>query len=227
MTLAQIGSLLDPFALLIVIGGSLLGATLRGGPRAIAPALAALKPFLSADPEADALAAVVATGRVERIAQAKGVVCVERVATTGRFLRDATRRLAEAGSSDEFCRWARHDQAQRMRRHGRVIAFWRDVADTAPAMGMVATVLGLARMFMHMTDPQLIGPPMAMALVATLWGILLANLIAGPVADRLDRLSALEGDWQARTIEHFTALARAELDHARGLQATLQRSLAA
>jgi chemotaxis protein MotA len=65
---------------------------------------------------------------------------------------------------------------------------------------------------------------MATALVATLWGILLANLIAGPVADRLERLSDAEIAWQRRTLDHFCALARTELDHARGLRRTLERS---
>jgi chemotaxis protein MotA len=85
-------------------------------------------------------------------------------------------------------------------------------------------VLGLVRMFAHMTDPALIGAPMATALVATLWGILLANLIAGPIADRLERLSEAELAWQRRTLDHFSALARAELDHAQGLQRVLKRS---
>jgi chemotaxis protein MotA len=58
-----------------------------------------------------------------------------------------------------------------------------------------------------------------------LWGILLANLIAGPVADRLERLSEAELVWQRRTLDHFCALARAELDHARGLRRTLEKSL--
>jgi chemotaxis protein MotA len=220
----QAGWLFDPVALLIVVGGAAVAALLRGGLRTLGLALAALRPCFAADPEADALAAVVATGSVERIAQAKGIVCADRVRTTARFLREATRRLAEAKSSEEFARWATHDLEARARRHATTIAFWRDVADAAPAMGMAATVLGLVRMFRHMSDPQLIGAPMASALVATLWGILLANLIAGPIADRLERLSEAERAWQARTLDQFQALARAELDHARGLHNVLQRS---
>jgi len=142
----------------------------------------------------------------------------------GRFLRQAMRKLAEASSSDAFTRWANESLEARARRHGANVTFWRDVADAAPAMGMCATVLGLVRMFAHMTDPALIGAPMATALVATLWGILLANLIAGPVADRLERLSEAELAWQRRTLDHFSALARSELDHAQGLQRQLKRS---
>jgi chemotaxis protein MotA len=222
--LAQVVRLLDPAALAIVFGGASISALLRGGRRAFKPAFAALRPFFTANPEADALAAIVAIGKVERIAETRGIVCADRITTTGRFLREAVRRLADAHSSEVFTRWASDSTEARARRHAANVTFWRDVADAAPAMGMCATVLGLVRMFAHMTDPALIGAPMATALVATLWGILLANLIAGPIADRLERLSEAELAWQRRTLDHFSALARAELDHAQGLQQVLKRS---
>jgi len=221
---AQVTRLLDPAALAIVFGGASVAALLRGGRAAFGPAFAALKPFFLANPEADALAAVVAVGKVEKIAETKGIVCADRVSTAGRFLREAMRKLAEARNSESFARWANETLDARARRHAANATFWRDLADAAPAMGMCATVLGLVRMFAHMTDPALIGAPMATALVATLWGILLANLIAGPVADRLERLSEAELAWQRRTLDHFCALARAELDHARGLRRVLEKN---
>jgi len=221
---AQVGRLLDPAALVIVFGGASVSALLRGGRAAFGPAFAALRPFFSADPEADALAAVVAVGKVEKITQTKSLTSADRISTTGRFLREAIRKLSEAHNSETFERWARETLDARARRHAANVTFWRDLADAAPAMGMCATVLGLVRMFAHMTDPALIGAPMATALVATLWGILLANLIAGPVADRLERLSEAELAWQRRTLDHFCALARAELDHARGLRRTLEKN---
>lgn len=221
---AQVGRLLDPVALVIVFGGASVAALLRGGRAAFGPAFAALRPFFTADPEADALAAVVAAGKVEKIAETKGIICADRVSTTARFLREAVRKLSEAKSSEAFTRWASETLDARTRRHAANVTFWRDLADAAPAMGMCATVLGLVRMFAHMSDPSLIGAPMATALVATLWGILLANLIAGPVADRLERLSEAELAWQRRTLDHFSALARAELDHAQGLRRVLERS---
>lgn len=220
---AQVGRLLDPVALVIVFGGASVAALLRGGRAAFGPAFAALRPFVAARPDADALAAMVAVGKVEKIAQTKSIVSADRVSTTGRFLREAIRKLSEADSSEIFERWTRETLEARSRRHAANVTFWRDLADAAPAMGMCATVLGLVRMFAHMTDPTLIGAPMATALVATLWGILLANLIAGPVADRLERLSEAELAWQRRTLDHFCALARSELDHARGLRRVLEK----
>jgi chemotaxis protein MotA len=78
-------------------------------------------------------------------------------------------------------------------------------------MGLVATILGLIRMFANMDDPARIGPAMAMALTATLYGVLMANLVAGPVAARLERLSEAELAWQRRAIAALVRLAESEM----------------
>lgn len=204
--------LLDPAAIAIVAGGAVIAAMLRGGRGSAAQAFAALGALRRADPEREAMAAMVAVGRVEALAEAKGITCADHISTAARFLREAVRQLSDARSADAFARWAGETIAARRRRHCRAIAFWSDLADAAPAMGMLATVIGLIRMFAAMTDPTKIGAPMATALVATLWGIVLANLLAGPIAERLQRLSDAEIAWQTRTLDHFTAIARAELD---------------
>ncbi|MDV3182666.1 MAG: MotA/TolQ/ExbB proton channel family protein, partial [Candidatus Phytoplasma australasiaticum] len=81
-------------------------------------------------------------------------------------------------------------------RHAAVHAFWGAAADAAPAMGMIGTVIGLIRIFGAMDDPTAIGPGMALALATTLYGMVVANLVAGPIAARLERLSGAEIEWQ-------------------------------
>lgn len=215
----------DPLAFGLVAGGSLAVACLRATRAEIAGAFAAFGPLLRADPEADATAARNVVNRAHAIAETKSLVCVDRIATTGRFLAEATRRLSDARSSVEFSQWADETLEGRRCRHAGVVAFWRAFADTAPAMGMIATVIGLISMFRQMDDASKIGAPMASALVATLLGLIVANLFAGPIADRLERLSAAELAWQQRTLAHFSALARAELDQAIGLQRSLARAV--
>lgn len=225
-----VGSLLtflDPLALGLVLGGSTLVACARASRGETAAAFAALKPLVSANPDADADAARRATYRIEDLAQAKGIVFAERITTTGRFLAQATSELANTRDGEAFARWSEEQLDARARRHAGVISFWEALADTAPAMGMIATVIGLVRMFATLDDPRNIGAPMATALVATLMGLVVANLIAGPIAARLERLSAAELVWQRRTLDHLTRLAHAELSDARALQRRVQRSVAA
>jgi chemotaxis protein MotA len=55
----------------------------------------------------------------------------------------------------------------------------------APAVGMLGTIIGLVQMLMQMKDPTAIGPPMAVALLTTFYGTLLANLLFLPIAGKL------------------------------------------
>lgn len=58
-------------------------------------------------------------------------------------------------------------------------------AKYAPAFGMIGTLLGLIFMLGSMSDPSAIGPSMAVALITTLYGAIVANVFAGPLADKL------------------------------------------
>ena len=62
----------------------------------------------------------------------------------------------------------------------------------APAMGMVGTLIGLIKMLVQMDDPSAIGPAMAVALVTTFYGVILANLIFLPAAGKLKTRSNSE-----------------------------------
>jgi chemotaxis protein MotA len=66
------------------------------------------------------------------------------------------------------------------------------MGEASPAFGMIGTVVGLVAMMANMDDPKAIGPAMALALLTTLWGSVLANVIFLPVADKLKYRSSSE-----------------------------------
>ena len=70
-------------------------------------------------------------------------------------------------------------------RHKKNITFWLDLAGMGPAWGMIGTLIGLILMLQDMNDPSSIGPSMAVALITTLYGSILANWISTPVAQKL------------------------------------------
>ena len=70
-------------------------------------------------------------------------------------------------------------------RHRKKIAFWDDLGAMGPAWGMIGTLIGLINMLQLMNDPSSIGPQMAIALITTLYGSMLANWICFPVAAKL------------------------------------------
>ena len=209
--IGRIAHFIDPLSLAIVFGGALLVAMVRSTRGDIARAFAALGPLLRADPDADAAAAVRATNAIEALAEARGIACVDRVDTAGRFLKLAAFKLSDAASADAFADWARDEQDGRRRRHEAAAGFWRAAADAGPAMGMIGTIIGLIGMFSAMDDSAAIGPAMALAMLTTLYGVILSGAIAGPIAARLERLSEAERAWQGRALDRLERLARAEL----------------
>jgi chemotaxis protein MotA len=70
-------------------------------------------------------------------------------------------------------------------RHRTKIGFWENLGGMGPAWGMIGTLIGLVNMLQNMSDPSSIGPAMAVALLTTLYGSLLANWICAPVGAKL------------------------------------------
>ena len=77
-------------------------------------------------------------------------------------------------------------------RHKNKIAFWEDLGAMGPAWGMIGTLVGLVDMLYHMDDASTLGPAMAVALITTLYGSILANWICGPVSNKLKADNANE-----------------------------------
>lgn len=77
-------------------------------------------------------------------------------------------------------------------RHKKKISFWEDLGTMGPAWGMIGTLIGLVNMLYEMDDPTKLGPNMAVALITTLYGSLLANWICNPVAGKLKVNNASE-----------------------------------
>lgn len=72
-----------------------------------------------------------------------------------------------------------------MERHKSGIKVFRALADVSPAMGMIGTLIGLMQMLADLDDPSNIGPAMAVALLTTLYGAMMAHMFATPIADKL------------------------------------------
>lgn len=70
-------------------------------------------------------------------------------------------------------------------RHKKVIGFWEKWAELGPAWGMIGTLIGLVNMLKNLTDAETIGPNMAVALLTTLYGSLIANWLCNPIASKL------------------------------------------
>jgi chemotaxis protein MotA len=77
-------------------------------------------------------------------------------------------------------------------RHSRAAAMLRRAGEVAPAMGLIGTLIGLVQMLLNLNNPGSIGPAMAVAILATLYGAVLANMVLLPLAHKLERNSHAE-----------------------------------
>ena len=95
-------------------------------------------------------------------------------------------------------------------RHKKNIGFWLDLAGMGPAWGMIGTLIGLILMLQDMNDPSSIGPSMAVALITTLYGSLLANWIGTPVAQKLSVNNSAEMSIKEVMIEGLLSIQAGE-----------------
>jgi chemotaxis protein MotA len=202
--------LIDPASLALVAGGSLAAAALRSTRGDLGRAVRALGPLLRSDPAREELQARRAIRQVEQIVEARGVGCADRTQTESGFVREAALKLADTPSAAAFAEWSNEELRARHDRHAAAAAVWRAAADAAPSMGMIGTVLGLTGMFAAMDDPARMGPGMALAMLTTLYGLVLGTVMFGPIAARLERLSDAELRWQAAALNRLEKLARGD-----------------
>lgn len=77
-------------------------------------------------------------------------------------------------------------------RHKLRSGFWDTLGSMGPAWGMIGTLVGLVLMLQNMSDPSAIGPKMAVALITTFYGSMLANWICAPTSNKLNADNAME-----------------------------------
>lgn len=208
--IAIIEQLFNPWTLAAILAGTGLVALFQNGMGALGCGLSALRPLVTADPARDRDVARAAMLKIDQVAQLRGLSCTDRVKTAQPFLTEAARKLANCERTDQFELWAAQTLADRAQRHASARNVWLSIADAAPALGMAGTIIGLVGMFAAMDDPATLGPSMALALLTTLYGVVIANMIAAPVAARLGDLSDRERAWQQEVVDRMLAIARRE-----------------
>jgi chemotaxis protein MotA len=175
----------DLHALIVIFGGSFSATLIRFPLGAIFHGLPLGAKFaftLRGQSQRDLIEQIAG---IAETARKQGPTALERIEIDDPFLAKGVRYVAD-GYDASFIR----DNLERDRDNflthldeGQKI--YRAIGDCAPAFGMIGTLLGMVQMFANMTDPSKLGPFMAVALLATLYGALVANLICLPIADKL------------------------------------------
>ena len=115
--------------------------------------------------------------------------------------------MAVDGNTTEIMRSVLEDELTSMQeRHQIGQGIFKALGAYAPAFGMIGTLVGLVAMLKNMSDPSSIGAGMAVALLTTLYGAMVANLIALPTAGKLEQRSQEEAALKSMVIEGIIAI---------------------
>ena len=179
-------------SLLIVIGGAGAVTVLRF---TLADVVTALKTGISAalgQSKNTPQMLIQEISELAHRARKQGLIGLDGIDVSHDFLKKGVQ-LCVDGLTFEFIKDAlSRDRDLYIERHEEGEKIFRALGDAAPAFGMIGTLVGLVQMLSNMEDPQTIGPAMAVALLTTLYGALISNLIALPIADKLASKAQLE-----------------------------------
>ncbi|MDJ0988474.1 MAG: MotA/TolQ/ExbB proton channel family protein [Desulfobacterales bacterium] len=133
-----------------------------------------------------------------RMAKKEGLISLDQEKPDDPFMAKALRYLSDGYDEQLLAEMLNKDINLTISRHTTGQNVFKGIGDSAPAFGMIGTLIGLVQMLASMDDPASIGPSMAVALLTTLYGALAANLVCLPIADKLALRSQQEQ--QAKSI---------------------------
>jgi chemotaxis protein MotA len=193
--------------MLIVFGGT-IGAAVAGGTLQDAKnAVGALKHAFTAKPGSPADVVPIAVTLADR-ARREGLLALEDALADvdDPFLERGVSLAIDGTDSDELREILESQVFAKKLADKQSAKFYNDMGGYAPTIGIVGTVMGLVHVLENLSQPDELGHLIAGAFVATLWGVLSANMIWLPIGNRIKRVSDLETARMEVVIEGVLAI---------------------
>lgn len=199
------GMFLDPASILIVLVGSTfvvltqypLGQFLSAGKIAAKAFMFKTVPLDTLIDEIYGLADEARKG---------GLLSLEGKEVSHPFLSKGIQMLVDGHDSNVVRSQLSKDMNMSFDRHDRGAKIFKAFGDVGPAMGMIGTLVGLVQMLANMDDPKAIGPAMAVALLTTLYGAMLANMVCIPIQSKLNNRANEELTCQRLILDALLAI---------------------
>jgi chemotaxis protein MotA len=136
-----------------------------------------------------------------KIAKKEGLIALEKEEPSDAFAANALKYLVDGYDETLIKEMLIKDLNLTVKRHTLGKNVFKGMGDSAPAFGMIGTLIGLVQMLSSMSDPRSIGPAMAVALLTTLYGALVANFICLPLSEKLALRSEQEQETKKIVID--------------------------
>lgn len=179
---------------LIVIGGTLAVTTVCFSTKEIYHSVEVVTKTMFHSTQ-DASNAAIQVLSIAEVARKKGILALQNILHTLHaepFLYKGMSLVVDGTPGEEVEAILRRDMHATIQRHAKSTNVLRKMAEFSPAMGLIGTLIGLVQMLSNLDDPSTIGPSMAVALLTTFYGAVLANMVFLPLASKLERISEEE-----------------------------------
>jgi chemotaxis protein MotA len=181
----------DVPSVMIVLGGTVATSCIKHSLQDVKNSIAvAMKAFVyKLESPEEIITKMVAYARM---AKKEGLISLDQEKPKDAFMAKALRYLSDGYDEQLIGDMLDKDMRLTVNRHVMGQNVFRGMGDAAPAFGMIGTLIGLVQMLSSMSDPSRIGPSMAVALLTTLYGALIANVVCLPLAEKLAMRSRQE-----------------------------------
>ncbi len=189
----NIANFIDPGSIAIVVGGTIGSVFIAFGIKAFVSALQLIKVALTRS-DADRIQELVRVYNLSTKARKKNLLALEEdcAAIEDDYLRQGLQMVID-GISPDTVQGVLNKEIENINiRHTNSQDILNFMGEAAPSFGMVGTLVGLVGMLQNLSDPDMIGPQMAVALLTTFYGAVLANVIFIPLARKLEKMSLSE-----------------------------------
>ncbi|MCV6621509.1 MAG: flagellar motor protein [Cellvibrionaceae bacterium] len=204
-------SLLNGPAALIVLGGTIGAAVLQTPQANLQRALRLGKRIFIADyPAFDSGIKQVVNWAV--VARRDGLLGLEPLADKekNRFARKALQLLIDGNNTQSIRQTLEIDLIAQEQRDHNAAGFYESMGGYAPTIGIIGAVIGLIHVMQNLSDPAQLGPGIAVAFVATIYGVAFANLFLLPIANKLKQSVSADSLFKELIIEGIVAIAEGE-----------------
>jgi chemotaxis protein MotA len=204
-----IGMFVDVPSLLIVIGGTFFAVMYRSTlPTFLSSFGSLVKIFLPGAKKHDEL--ITRLTELAGIARKDGMMALEGQEVPDKFFEKGLQMLVDGADETKLTAQLNREIKAMKARHEDMTGVFQAWVDLAPAMGMIGTLVGLVAMLGNMADPKAIGPAMAVALLTTLYGAMVANCIFMPVVTKLEGYSTHELLYREMVVMGLKFISRGE-----------------
>jgi len=207
----HLSSLMNGPAILIVMGGT-VGAVMLQSPlgtfvRAMHMTIWVFKP-----PEQRAAEAIERIVQWSQVARKEGLLGLETVAEeeTDPFAQKGLQLLVDGSEPDTIRATLEVDLGERESRDLQAAKVFDGLGGYAPTVGIIGAVMGLIHVMGNLADPSKLGGGIAVAFVATIYGVALANLLFLPTANKLKSVVNAQSQYREMMIEGIVAIAEGE-----------------